>query len=370
MSRWRRLVPLLVLMVVASARPLFAQSASGATPPTEGATPALAPTTEDPRTSEAREAFRLGAALAREARWDEARVMFARSNAFKAHPVTLYNIAFCDRAMGRPARALELFQRALDAHAAGPDHLADDLLAATRRYLAEASARVAHVRLRGVQAAVLRVDGQRLEPFRMQEQTWYVLADGPEPASEAPAEGATLLLDPGTHVLVASRKGLADVVETRAVAAGEELSVVFEFRPVPAEASAAARTPKARALRAATPEAFHFPERRWGYAALGVGTLGALVGGVAGGIALAARSQLHSECGPSGDNCPRQDAASISRLHASADIATVAFVIAGVGVASGVTLLLLAPPATSSRRRARLELRLAVAQLNLAGELW
>jgi len=316
---------------------------------------------DDARTSEAREAFKLGAELAREARWDEARVMFSRSNALKPHPVTIYNLAFCDRAMGRPARALELFQRALDVDHAGPDHLADELIGVTRRYLAEASARVVQVRWSGVEPSELRVDGRPLEAFVSDGQMFYVLAESPDPPAATRNEAAALLLDPGTHVFVARRPGSADVVETRAVAAGEQLRINFKFEAPPVPHRAARAAEKRRSSSS-------FPGRGYAYAALGVGAAGIVVGGVAGTVALAARSKLRDECVFPGHACSRRSEDDIQRLQTSSSVATVAFVVGAVGAAGGITLLALAP-VSRPNQSARLELRLGAAGISLSGQL-
>jgi tetratricopeptide (TPR) repeat protein len=90
------------------------------------------------RTAEARRLFRSGAALVREARWADALTAFERSLALRPHAVTIYNIAACERALGRYARAATLYLHALSMTAADGGGLNDALRS-------EAGARVAEM---------------------------------------------------------------------------------------------------------------------------------------------------------------------------------------------------------------------------------
>src|SRR4051794_23601762 len=70
------------------------------------ATPAHA----EPR-EEAREQFAAGAELVKAAKWSEALTSFERSFALVPHPVTLFNVGACERALGSYARARRTFLR-------------------------------------------------------------------------------------------------------------------------------------------------------------------------------------------------------------------------------------------------------------------
>src|SRR6185437_8269134 len=114
----------LALAVLAAARPAAAQPAP------------------DPTIEEAREAFRVGSALAKQAAWTDALASFERSAKLKPHAVTTYNIAFCERALGHFTRARHAFQHALDAPATElPPNLRDEALG----YLAEIEKRLARI---------------------------------------------------------------------------------------------------------------------------------------------------------------------------------------------------------------------------------
>src|SRR5690606_9805599 len=95
----------------------------------------------DDEIARAREAFRDGATLVKRERWAEAMAAFERSVALKPHAVTLFNIGYCQRALGQYTRAHATFSRALAAHDAsrsrGAGELSESLLEETRGYLAE-----------------------------------------------------------------------------------------------------------------------------------------------------------------------------------------------------------------------------------------
>src|SRR5688572_29232364 len=98
----------------------FAQNAPEA--PTQPAPDTAEPSAsdgaaEDPTLVRAREGFLLGTALAREGQWLDALAAFERSARLRAHPVTTYNLAYCERALGRYTRAQQLFNLALSEHA-------------------------------------------------------------------------------------------------------------------------------------------------------------------------------------------------------------------------------------------------------------
>lgn len=83
--------------------------------------------------------------------------------------------------------------------------------------------------------------------------------------------------------------------------------------------------------------------------AFGVGGAGLLLGGITGVVALGDHSTLAKNC--TGGTCPPSENNDLSGYHAMSTISTVGFVVAGVGAAAGVVLLLTqpkgAPPPTA-----------------------
>ena len=125
MSRtFRRKAPTAVLLATLYAAPqVSAQSASSPASngdtPSVGAMPAPSSSAEaSPQTDQARDAFSLGTALANQGQWPEALNAFNRSSKLRPHPVTTYNLAYCERALGHYTRAYKLFRRTLVEHEA------------------------------------------------------------------------------------------------------------------------------------------------------------------------------------------------------------------------------------------------------------
>lgn len=82
-------------------------------------------------------------------------------------------------------------------------------------------------------------------------------------------------------------------------------------------------------------------QRTLGWVSLGVGGAGLVVGGIFGGIALAQKGSLDDKCRDS--VCPPSSYDAVDKYYATRAVSTVGFIVGGVGVAAGVTLLLTAP---------------------------
>jgi hypothetical protein len=86
------------------------------------------------------------------------------------------------------------------------------------------------------------------------------------------------------------------------------------------------------------------------WVAFGIGGAGLLAGGITGVIALGDHSKLAKDC--MGGTCPASSNNDLSGYHAMSTISTVGFIVAGVGGAAGLVLLLTqpkgdAPPASA-----------------------
>lgn len=84
------------------------------------------------------------------------------------------------------------------------------------------------------------------------------------------------------------------------------------------------------------------------WVAFGVGAAGLGVGLVAGGIALGNKSSLDDACRDDG-GCPADSADDLDGFRGAGTVATVGFVIAGLGAASGAIILLTLPSETGER---------------------
>lgn len=78
-----------------------------------------------------------------------------------------------------------------------------------------------------------------------------------------------------------------------------------------------------------------------GYAALGVGAAGVVVGGIFGVLAIGAHGSLADEC--QNGTCDSTKDGDVSSYHTKGLVSTIGFVVGGVGLAAGAVLILTAP---------------------------
>jgi hypothetical protein len=340
-------------------------SRANAAPPAASSPEAPESGAADGARADAREAFRLGTSLARDARWDEALAAFERSYALQPHPITSYNIAFCERAVGHYTRAYVLLERALQEHEEGKlGVLTENLLSSARSHLEQVRQRVARVQVRVTPPdARLFVDGRPLEKVEDDESGTILLAGTREAgtAEALPEGGAEVWLDPGAHVFVVSHEG-ADTAMTRRFLPGTRGELELAARPK--AVVEVARPAPVAPVQTETPP----PDRTWAYVALGTGAAGLIAGGITGWIALSKRSDLVDACGTSRKDCQPDDQSRIDSMNLFADLSTIGFAIGGAGVALGTVLWLTAGPASSgSADTARYELRVGPASASVAG---
>src|SRR6185295_4726228 len=132
---------------------------------------AVAPAHADD-TAAARELFQKGAEMVKLAQWAEALTAFTRSAQLRPHPITTYNQATCERALGRYTRAAELYAHAL---AMSDPRLPDTLRAEAQGLLAEIDRLLVHleVTLDPAESAIA-VDGRPLQPSASRPSTVLV----------------------------------------------------------------------------------------------------------------------------------------------------------------------------------------------------
>lgn len=202
----RRCALAVVLLVVCTlARPTFAQEA-------------------EPPADVARKLFLEGAALVREAKWSEALAAFERSHALVPHPVTVFNVGACERALGNLARARRTFERAraLDQQP-GSAKLPASARADIEAFLQEIASILVTVDVRLDPAnASIAVDGRPLQKTGDGDAPIFTAGLAPPGPGEAPEVSSFRLeLDPGTHVIVLSRPGFQDIVRRETFKRGE-----------------------------------------------------------------------------------------------------------------------------------------------------
>ncbi len=191
----------------------------------------------------ARDAYKEGAALAKDAQWGAALAAFERSSKLRPHPWTTYNLAVCERALGQYVRARRTFARALDERKGGDQDLPEATVTDIKRFQSEIAGLVGtlEVKLEPADAAIA-VDGQPLEPTSETTPLPTLLAGTlPSGPGKAPPAGKfRVVLDPGAHVFVITREGFTDAVHTETVRPGDKRSIELLVERLPATLDIAA----------------------------------------------------------------------------------------------------------------------------------
>ncbi len=198
--------------------------------------PATAPA-DDGVVSEARKEFLRGAELVRQEKWGDALEAFGRASAIKAHAVTSYNIAQCERAMGFYTRARASLGRALAQDTASEGKELDGAVRDEARALAGEIERILPritVTLSPADASVA-VDGRPLERTGDASTAAFV-AGTREPAPGEPMALRTfdVVANPGAHVFTVSLRGYQDVIVNKVFAPGTRATLSLELDRLPA----------------------------------------------------------------------------------------------------------------------------------------
>ncbi len=166
------------------------------------------------------------------------------------------------------------------------------------------------------------------------------------------ALGVKRSIDPGSHTVRASAAGFKPV-EAKAVVpeggAARDVLLTLEKDPnaVPVAAAEQPKTPSnpGNSSSASERASGGSLNKTLGYAALGLGGVGLVVGSVGGILALGKHSTLETSC-KSATGCKQSD---IDSYRSVGTISTVGFIVGGVGLAAGAVLLLTAPKSTESK---------------------
>jgi hypothetical protein len=196
----------------------------------EAASPTPEP--EDPRITAARQEFLKGSELVSRGAWADALDAFGRSSALRPHPVTTFNAGVCLRAIGAYLRARGKLRDALAFRTgdALPDHLATQ----ARAFIEEIDGILARVTIRVAPHDVsLAIDGRPLEPVHG-ERLHMAGTLPPGLGRRAPAPIFDVVLDPGSHVFVVSRKGFTSKVVNQTLAPGAVESLDLRLERLPA----------------------------------------------------------------------------------------------------------------------------------------
>jgi hypothetical protein len=172
-----------------------------------------------------------------------------------------------------------------------------------------------------------------------QVQSVRVLVDGMLVAENL--DGRAISLNPGKHHMRYELVGSAPVEEDIIVNEGERsrrLEPSFATRPLAGPVASTGASPIAPHESAHESSG---PGKLPGFVMVGIGGAGLIVGGVTGGLAIAAKSSLDKECHTKAD-CPAFAQKDIDRLNTMGIASTVGFVagstVAGIGIILAVAL--------------------------------
>ncbi len=180
------------------------------------------------------------------------------------------------------------------------------------------------------------------------------------------ALGVKRPVDAGKHIIKATATGFAPGEATVILLEGKSESITIDLKPgqdtsavavVPPGTPPPATPPDSTTQPLATPmpagptpdhvDAKGSTRKTLGFAALGVGAAGLIVGGITGGLALGKHSAILKSC-PEG-HCPPAQKASlqpeIDSYATMGTVSTIGFIAGGALAATGVVLMLTAPRA-------------------------
>ena len=196
LARSHRVAPVTLLALLASSAPLTLAPPASAAPATAAAS------VREALGDEARGKFDEGARLYKESRFAQARDAFLAAYATSGEPRVLYNVAVCDKALGRYARAILTLRKSL---ATTDRQVPADYTQRTAETIATLSRYVAFVPVEAnLDGATITVDG---EPLR----------ENPMP------------METGPHTVVAAKEGYEPVTMQVDIVAGDAQAVKLQL---------------------------------------------------------------------------------------------------------------------------------------------
>jgi hypothetical protein len=249
---------------------------------------------------------------------------FKRADAMY-HALTLtLGLARAQAANGQLVAAQESYNRILNEGApAGSPPAFVKAVEDARKEVDEVAGRVAQ--------AVITVTGT--------DNPVVTLDDAPFPNA---ALGVKRPVDPGDHVVKATAKGYKPGEAHFTVASAAEANATIALEADP-NAAAEIPPPGQTEPPPAAPTKGSSINKTIGYAALGVGAAGVVVGSIFGIIAIGKHGSIADAC--QNGNCPSTEQSDISSYHTMGTVSTIGFIVGGVGLAAGAVLILTAPKA-------------------------
>jgi tetratricopeptide (TPR) repeat protein len=256
--------------------------------------------TADPR-QQSREQFELGVRALEDGRPGEALASFESAYALYPHWSTWYNIALCQRALGRPREMLLALERFLEG---GADAIDQEQRATVATLLREGEQKVARVHLSVHPAGgEVTLDGERV------------------------ATGRALRVNPGDHVLQVRAAGHETATRAFRAPSGEQVRLTLSLAPIAVRSAPPARPPAPRDEPPPAPQQSALDATFWAVAAISLGALAA--GGVMGAIALGDSRAYSDPSVPDDEAERRRNRGEVLRV--AADVAFGAALVGGVG---------------------------------------
>jgi hypothetical protein len=272
---------------------------------------------EDPAdVGAARKLGQEGVKLADAGKCGEAVDRLARAEILHHAPTILGRLGECQINLGRIVEGTESLQRVVREPL--PANAPPAFVAARKRAqkaLDAALPRIAHltieVRTKGADVKV-KVDN--------------------EPVSSA-LIGASRPTDPGTHTVEASAPEFVSLTKTVTLSEGENATLALSLEPDPSARKKAEPKPETE-----KPSASPSTKRTLGTVSLGIGGAGIIMGSVFGLLAMSKRNALDGTC--HAKVCPPSEQDNLDGARLQGTVSTVGFIVGGVGLAAGATLLL------------------------------
>jgi len=284
--------------------------------------------------------------------WETACLKFAESHLLDPTPGALLSLADCEEKLGHVATAWLKYRKAVDTL---PPK--DPRLPAAKRKVAALEERLPWLTVRlapGAPAdAVVKRDG---------EQIGTSLVGVPVP------------VDPGKHVVVVTAPGRTEKWYDVPVSEKESRELLVEPGPGPG-APAAPAGPKREAPPAAPEPASAKPApapiapaldktplprededesgsglRTGGYVAMGVGIVAVIAGAVTRGLAFGQKATMDDHCNAN-KFCDQTGLDAISKIDTFQTLSTAAFIVGGVGIVGGTSLLVAGSKRSGSQAR-------------------
>jgi hypothetical protein len=255
--------------------------------------------------------------------WKRAEDAFRRAEGLFHAPSLELGIARADAHLGKFVEAWEHYNRIIVENVTTTPVF--------KRALADAKAEIGTVEGRRARVT-LAITGGSDAP--------HVLVDGV--ALKQEALGIERFIDAGHHTVDVTADGFKPATASFDVAEGKaaSLTVALEKAPIviapPPTAAAGVGSPS-------TAPSGSSLNKTLGISALTVGGAGLVLGAITGVVALGDHSSLSGPCGSG--TCPVTQQSALSGYHTMGTLSTVGFIVAGVGIAGGVVLLLTSPKA-------------------------